>query len=218
MLSAAAPEHPPQLLPAPRAQDSSLHPAGPALRDLTPSSETPHLWPVCLRRGTQPPPVWSQLQPQVPVPPRQKKPAAQQPSSVPPSGSVPLATATAPSPSEVQACLHAATPAQGSALPTGPIPTGGVCPRPWWSGGKERACPEGRGSWAWVSTPTHTPTRLGRSYSSSKGRILHHNELLPVAWGQMPGCPLQGQGPPPPPSRFRPHGGCRRLCRKVMLL
>lgn len=109
MLSAAAPEHPPQLLPAPTAQDSSLHPAGPALRDLTPSSETPHLWPVCLRRGTQPPPVWSQLQPQVPVPPRQKKPAAQQPSSVPLSGSVPLATATAPSPSEVQACLHAAT-------------------------------------------------------------------------------------------------------------
>lgn len=109
-------------------------------------------------------------------------------------------------------------PAQGSALPTGPIPRGGVCPRPWWGGGKERACPEGWGSWAWVSTPTHTPTRLGHSYSSSKGRILHHNELLPVAWGQMPGCPPQGQGPPPPPSRFRPHGGCRRLCGKVMLL
>ena len=36
-----APEHPPQLLPAPAAQDSGLHPAGPALQDLTPSPDSP---------------------------------------------------------------------------------------------------------------------------------------------------------------------------------
>lgn len=38
--SPLAPEQPPQLLPAPVGPSSSLHPAGPALPDLTPSSKT----------------------------------------------------------------------------------------------------------------------------------------------------------------------------------
>ncbi|OWK04375.1 hypothetical protein Celaphus_00016099 [Cervus elaphus hippelaphus] len=119
-LSATAPEHPPQLLPALAAQDSSLHPAGPALRDLTPSSETPHPWPGHPRRDRQPLPIWSQPQPQVPVLPRQKKPAAQRLSSIPPSRSAPAATATAPSPSEIQACPERCHPLRASPCQLGP--------------------------------------------------------------------------------------------------
>ena len=166
-----------------------------------------------LRRGTQPPPAWSQPQPQVPVPPWQKKPAAQRP-SVPPSGSAPLATATTPSPSEVQACPAHCHPPRAPPCQPGPSSQAGCAHALGGVVGKSRPVLRGWGSWAWVSTPTHAPACLGRSCSSSKGQIPQHNELLPVAWGQMPGWPLQEQGPPPPPPQAQAPRGLQKALWK----